>query len=368
MKIALLADSIDLQSAGIHSYTRELINLLTKYLPEHEYLIVRPRKGEEQWPNTRQLVVPVKKYAPGHQRWRQFRDIPRALKREKPDVVIEPAHFGPFNLPDAIKRVTVIHDLTPLLFPRFHPTASVTAHRLLLPRVVRKADRIVAVSRNTEKDLHRLYPASKGKTRVIYPAIPEHFSPDQNRDPLSKYGIRKPYFLFLGTIEPRKNLPLLIQAYEQFRRESPDRVTQLVLAGKYGWKSEPVLQKIEASPFQENILQCGYINLVDIPALMTHCQVFVYPSLYEGFGLPVAEALACGSVALTTRNGSLAEFAGLKNVHFFPDDRPAYLAVLLERFSHSTISQASSLPAFLEKARLADSWRALFAELYPSFS
>jgi glycosyltransferase involved in cell wall biosynthesis len=363
MKIALLADSLDLQSAGIHSYTRELINLLTEYLPEHEYLLVRPREGEERWPNARQLVVPVKKYAPGHQRWRQFRDIPRALKREKPDVVIEPAHFGPFNLPEAMKRVTVIHDLTPLLFSRFHPAASVTAHKLLFPRVVRKADRIVAVSRNTEKDLHRLYPASKGKTRVIYPAIPEHFSPDENREPLSKYGIRKPYFLFLGTIEPRKNLQLLVQAYEQFRRENHGNSVQLVLAGKYGWKSEPVLQKIKASPFQEEILQSGYIDFADIPSLLTHCQVFVYPSLYEGFGLPVAEALACGAPVLTTRNGSLAEFAGLKNVHFFPDDRPADLAVLLERFSHSTISQASSLPAFLGKARLAGSWRGLFGEL-----
>lgn len=364
MKIAILADSLDLQSAGIHSYTRELIKLLAEYLPEHEYLIVRPREGEEQWPNTRQLVVPVKKYAPGHQRWRQFRDIPRALKEEKPDVVIEPAHFGPFNLPESVKRVTVIHDLTPVLFPHFHPNTSVTAHKLLLPRVVRKADRIVAVSRNTEKDLHRLFLRSRDKTHVIYPAIPDHFAPDLDEEPLAKYGVHKPYFLFLGTLEPRKNVQLLIQAYEFFRRDNPDFSTQLVLAGKYGWKSDSLIQQIRNSPYHSNTLQLGYIDFADLPSLLTNCQAFVYPSFYEGFGLPVAEALACGAPVLTTRNGSLAEFAGLENVHFFPDDRPADLAVLLERFSHSTVSQASILPAFLGKARLADSWRVLFGELY----
>lgn len=316
MRIAILGDALDLQYAGIHVYLRELLTALAAVDPQNEYLLVRPRPGGE-FRNMEELIVPVHSSVPGHQRLRVFTSIPRLLTRKGVDVVLEPAHFGPFCLPEKVKRVTVIHDLTPVLFPEFHPLASSLVQKIALPFILKKADCIIANSTHTRQDIENFYPFSKGKVSIVMPGREAIFQPGGDDAVLEKFGIRKPYLLAVGTIEPRKNLDTLLTAYEEFRRQS-GQALQLVLAGKKGWKNESFFKALSESPFREDVVLTGYTERHELPVLYSMARLFIYPSLYEGFGLPVLEAMACGAPVLISNASSLPEVGGGAAAYFDP--------------------------------------------------
>lgn len=318
MRIAILGDALDLQYAGVHVYLRGLLNALAEADRENEYLLVRPRPGGD-FENMRELIVPIRPGIPGHQYLRALTAMPRRLAGEGVDVVVEPAHFGPFRLPERVKRVTVIHDLTPVLFPQFHPIQSSVVHKIVLPGILKRADGIVANSRHTQSDIEKFYPVSKGKISVVLPGREAIFRPVQEAVVLKKYGIRQPYLLCVGTLEPRKNLTALLEAYEQFRRATGQAV-QLVLAGKDGWKNGPFFEALRRSPFRSDIVLTGYTERSELPVLCSMARLFVYPSLYEGFGLPALEAMACGAPVLLSNASSLPEVGGDAAGYFDPGD------------------------------------------------
>ena len=167
MRIAILADPLDNQNAGVHIYTRHMVRALLDANDGNEYILVRERR-DDQYPGAEQIVVPNVHLPIGFASFRLFFWIPFILRRKRIDAVIEPAHFGPFNLPRRIKRVTVIHDLTPIMFPHLHRWHSQLLQKLFLRRILRKADLIVANSNNTAADIERIYPVIKGKVSRIY--------------------------------------------------------------------------------------------------------------------------------------------------------------------------------------------------------
>ncbi len=330
MRIAFIADALDLQYAGIHIYTREILKALTSIDSGHEFIIIRAKAGESI-PNAEEIIVPVNPNIPAHQRIRLFTNIPKALAKAKADIVVEPSHFGPFNLPKHIKRVTILHDLTPFLSADFHVFSSRMFHRLLMPGVFRRADHIITVSAHTRDDLITRFPFAESKSTPILLGRDENFVPNQDISILEKYGIHPPYLLYVGTLEPRKNLLVLLRAYEAFRQKS-SQVYQLVLVGKKGWKTAALLTAIEASPYRAAIILTGYAKRSDLPVLYSMADIFVYPSLYEGFGLPVLEAMSCGTAVITTNVSSLPEVGGNAALYFQPD-APEQLLDLLLRLS-----------------------------------
>ena len=316
MKIAILADPLDLQNAGIHVYVRGLVNAIAEIETENEYILVRPKEGHD-FSKLREVIVPIKTQVPGHQRIRGFTSIPARMKKEEVDIVLETAHFGPFRLPKHIRRVTLIHDLTPILFPSFHPKGSVWAHLLLLKRILRKADLILTNSKHTEKDVHQYSPTTKTKTAVLYPGREMYFSSQKNKNNLKKYNIQHPYLLSVGTLEPRKNLIVLLKAYEMFRDQF-DETVQLVLIGQPGWKNVAFEKQLAGSKYRKDILQLGFVPNDDLPGLYSIAEMFVYPSIYEGFGLPVLEAMSCGAPVLISDRSSLPEVGGKAAAYFEP--------------------------------------------------
>jgi glycosyltransferase involved in cell wall biosynthesis len=146
--------------------------------------------------------------------------IPLLINLKRVDAVIEPAHFGPFNLLPRIRRVTIIHDLTPILFPELHRWHSQFLQNRFLRGILRRTHLIVANSDNTAKDIARIYPEVAGKVHRIYPGRNETFAFREDAAVLDKYGVRRPYFLFVGTIEPRKNLLVLLEAFRIFKVRS----------------------------------------------------------------------------------------------------------------------------------------------------
>ena len=322
MKIAILGDTLDLQYAGIHIYTRELIRQLTKIDQKNEYILLRPQKSNNEFPNVREIEMPVSNVL--QQRARLFTTVPNRLKKEQPDLVFEPAHFGPFNLPKHIKRVTMIHDLTPVLFPTFHSKSSYWFHKLLLPTVFKNADHILTNSQCSKNDLAQHYPITKNKTTAIYLGKAEIFkaasTAQNNQQILDRYRLDKPYLLHVGTLEPRKNLLTLLKAFEDLKETGNYPTLQLVLVGKKGWNMDEFYKQLENSAVKKDVIFPGYIERADLPILYNECQLFVYPSHYEGFGIPIVEAMACGAPVLSSNASCLPEVGGEAAHYFSPND------------------------------------------------
>jgi glycosyltransferase involved in cell wall biosynthesis len=315
MRIAILADPIDHQEAGIHVYTRYMVEAVAAANGRHEFVIVTS-KHHPEIRDVEHLVV-ASSTLPGYAALRLAVTVPRLLRRLRVDCVLEPAHFGPFNLPASVRRVTVIHDLTPLLFPQYHPFHSRLLQRLMLPHILRKATAVVVDSRATARDVAARFPETGGKTFINHLGVESRFQPRHASDVPARYGIAPPYFLFTGAIEPRKNLITLLDAYEQFRNAA-GHAAQLVFAGPKGWKNKPFFDRLARHPYRQDIRCTGYIPRDDLPALYSMALGFVYPSLYEGFGLPVVEAMRCGTPCILSRTSSLPEIGGAAALYFPP--------------------------------------------------
>lgn len=318
MKIAIIADALDYQYAGIFYYTQELIKALAKIDKKNEYWIIRSKSAGDISHNVKELVVPSRKI-PGAAAFRLFFQIPNILKKMNMDIVIEPRHFGPFNLPKKIKRVTVIHDLSPLHYPQWHQFISRNLQQLFLPSILKKANHIITNSSFTALDVAKHFPNTASKTTGILLGKEDSFRPQTQLSILEKYDITKPYILHTGTIEPRKNLTLLLTAFELIKRKRQQPL-QLVLIGKLGWKSKKTLNKINNSTFKTDIKMLGYLPRTDLPKIYSMATAFVYPSYFEGFGLPVVEAMACGIPVLVSNSSCLPEVVGDAGLYFDPSD------------------------------------------------
>ena len=353
MKIAFLGDALDLQYAGIHFYTKNIIQQTIALDKQNEYFILRPKAGNE-YPNATEIISPVRSFIPLHQKVRSFFNIPFLMQKHKIDVVIEPCHFGPFNLPKSTKKITVIHDITPVLFPEYHISSSHFFHKLLLPGITKRADHLIVNSEHTKQDLIQYYPQAKGKTTVVHLGKEDIFKPKTDPTVLKKYGINKDYLLFVGTLEPRKNLMVLLQAFEELKKsDATHKNLQLVFVGKKGWKIEAFLEAIELSPFKNDIVITDYVERKDLPVLYSMSKIFVYPSLYEGFGLPVLEAMACGTAVVSSNASSLPEVGGDAALYFSPTNTNELLVQLQKLLSDDALRQQCKTASLVQAAKFS---------------
>jgi alpha-1,3-rhamnosyl/mannosyltransferase len=197
--------------------------------------------------------------------------------------------------PRRVKLTATVHDLTCWLMPELHTVGNVRADRSFAEKILCRADGLIAVSENTRQDAIRMLNIAPDRIRTIYSGIPQEYfdaRPTQRE---------RPYALYVGTIEPRKNLDTLLDAWRQLR---PDlrREFDLVIAGPQGWSAEQTLARIRSEA-----IYLGYVPEADLPGLVAGATAFVYPSLYEGFGFPVAQAMAAGVAVLTSDNSCLPE-------------------------------------------------------------
>lgn len=304
MRIGFDATPITDYQSGVGAYTSNLLAHLCQQIgPEDEIVAMSHR------PSTLSRQRPAR--AINKTLWMQG-ILPGQLRQQQIDL----CHFtnSVATLFSPCPMIVTIHDMTLWLAPQHHYLRRLLAMRPLIPWVVRRAAAIIAVSQTTKADLVRILKIPPEKVHVIHEAPATCFRPLSLTDPslaATRQRLRLPtqFILYVGTIEPRKNLVRLLEA---FARLWHGRVIaqKLLLVGQRGWKDEAVFCAIERLQLQAAVRYLGYVSQNDLVALYNLADLLAFPSLYEGFGLPVIEAMACGTPVLTACNSALGEIAG----------------------------------------------------------
>jgi glycosyltransferase involved in cell wall biosynthesis len=325
MQIGLDGLPLTAAKTGVGHYTYELARALASTEPSSQFEIVYPStyatlrpdkiKSAPLPPNlqlNRVRVGPLGRY------WWSA-GLPRYIRRSK----LELFHGTNYDVPLWRRCATVltIHDLSQLLHSETHEKRSVRRARRRLPLMSRTADVIITPTESVRVDVCELLKASSGKVFAIPEAARVCFKPmpfAETVDARSRLGIADDFLLTVGTLEPRKNLSVLISAFAELAKERPRSNIQLVIAGGRGWLSSPLFEAIKHSPVRDRIVLTDYLHDDELQALYASCRAFVYPSIHEGFGLPPLEAMACGAAVIASRIPALEETTGGAALLFDP--------------------------------------------------
>lgn len=222
-----------------------------------------------------------------------------------------------------LPTIITVHDLVALDYPEFCKNSTAAYYRLFLPNSIRKAKKIIAVSNTIKEDIIRKFDIDPEKIEVIHHGVGEEFtkiqSSGQLKQVIEKYQLPHKFLLFVGNLEPRKNLPNLIDALIELKKHNRFE-HKLVIAGENGWKNNSIFEKVKQYGIVDDIIFTGYVDQQDLPSLYSLADLFVFPSFYEGFGLPVLEAMACGTPVLGSNRGALPEIIGTHLPSVNPSD------------------------------------------------
>lgn len=321
------------QGGGIGRYTRELIQALVELDSPHQYQLFSAKPP---------AVLPVPNPLPqaAHvvhrpafldERWlyRFWYRLRLPLPVQWFTGPLDLFHSPDFVLPPVNGRIPTlltVHDLSFVHYPQTFPARLVTYLNAVVPWSVRRASHILADSQATKEDLVQLWRVPQDKITVLYSGVNQVFQPVTEQGQLTavfaKYHIpSQPYILAVGTLQPRKNYQMLIRAFRQIATNWPHH---LLIAGGKGWLYDEMMAEVTHQQLNGRIHFLGFVDDADLPALYSGATLFVSPSLYEGFGLPLLEAMACGVPVITSNVSSLPEVAGETAVQLSPHDEPAW--------------------------------------------
>lgn len=315
MRIAIQASDLDSERIdGTRVYLLNMLNRFGQLAPNDDFLIYHrinfnPNLEPKNYPN----YNIIKKDFPFY--WTQIR-FSFELSKSKPDRLWMPIQALPFLKSKNIISAVTIHDLAFKFFPNFFPKKDLRRLNLFTDFAVKKADKIIAVSDSTKNDILKVYPNIKDeKIKVIYHGFDsdlfqrEEVSEEEKNKIYTKYKILNTrYILYVGALQPRKNLKTLISAFENIKNEMPE--LKLVLAGEKAWMWKEIVKCVSRSAYREDIIITGTIGFDELNILYKNASIFVFPSLYEGFGIPILEAMAAKIPVICARNSSLTEVGG----------------------------------------------------------
>jgi glycosyltransferase involved in cell wall biosynthesis len=300
---------------GVGHYTFELARALARNYPTSQFELIAPFQfdasvlAQVQRDNLPNLKLVNLDLSSVRGRWWSLH-LPRYIKGAALDLF----HGTNYELPlwNRRKSVLTVHDLSSLRYPELHRKQLARRMRLRLPLAVKLAKAIITPTRAVKQELCAQLKVKQAKVTAIHEAPRESFRPVSRAVAAAvrqRLGIENDFLLFVGTLEPRKNLVTLLKAYAQILRETPLR-PQLVVAGGEGWLMDETFAVMSDEDIHERLCLTGYLNDEDLRALYSGCRAFIYPSLYEGFGLPPLEAMASGAPVIASRINALEETVG----------------------------------------------------------
>jgi glycosyltransferase involved in cell wall biosynthesis len=362
MHIGIDAHAIGAQQGGNETYIKNLIRALAALDGTNRYTIYLAnaqasaawRDGfARQHPNftIRQIPQPT-----------PLVRVPVFLAyelRRRPVDVLHVQYTAPPFCPAPV--VATIHDLAFEHLPETFTRRGAFQLQLTVRRTARRAARIATVSEFSRQDLLRTYGLAPDKVAVTHNGLEPQFTPtpqsaNEAETLRQRFGITRDFVLAVGSLQPRKNLVRLIRAYSRLRREQPDFKAQLVIVGRKLWLHHEIFAEIGRQPWAQDVILTGYVADEDLPPLYRAATVFVYPSLFEGFGLPPLEAMACGTPVITSNNSSLPEVVGEAALLIDAQDEAALAQAILQTVNDTAL-RTRLRSAGLERAQLF-TWQA----------
>lgn len=327
MKIGIDARSIGSNATGFGTYTYNLLSELKKIDRKNQYSLFFCNAAETRLGFGKKIIVPSSHFP---ELWENTR-LYWAAKKEK----IELLHCTGYPVPifGKFKKVFTIHDLSPMIVPQFFSGHRVTAYwQMALKLGAKAADAIITDSENSKKDIIKLLGVSGKKITVIPLAAGRQFKSLKKAD-RKKFEKRfvfagNSFLLFVSTIQPRKNLDALLKAFALLKNKG--RKEKLVVAGEKGWKTKSVFDLVKSLGLEKDVVFLGFVQEKKLVELYNFARVFIYPSFYEGFGLPPLEAMQCGCPVITSNNSSLPEVVGKAAILINPNDEKE-IAMQIER-------------------------------------
>ncbi len=345
--------------SGMWVYLSHLIDKLSLLDKTNQYALIVNRKHYDLFPglpeNFRKIktVFTIENHVFG-EIWRNV-FLPRKMVREKVDVFHDPGYFLPYSN-GKFKKIVTFHDLVAFVHKETNSRKYFTYMRAITRLSAKLADTIIADSQHTKNDILRLLDVPEERVKVIYLAAGSNFFPIRDEqlktDFKKRYELPEHYILNMGTIEPRKNIPRLLDAFHRLKLKY-DIPHKLVIGGSFGWLYKPVLQKIKDFRLSQEVVMPGFIKNENLNLLYNAAEAFVFPSLYEGFGLPPLEAISCGIPVASSNTSCLPEILGDGALYFDPYDVGDMSEALWKIISSPSIREKLEEKALLQAAKFS---------------
>jgi glycosyltransferase involved in cell wall biosynthesis len=298
---------------GIGWFTHQTLSRIVRQHPEHEFIFFFDRPYDPSFvfaPNVTPVVVaPQARHFVLFYAWFELR-LPALLKKYKADLFLSPDGFS--SLGTNVPTCLVIHDLAFERYPEHMKASHRMYWRHFSPKFARKAARIATVSTFSKNDIVKFYRINPDKIDVVYNGAHEEYVPltwEEKEAVQEKYTEGCEYFVFAGALHPRKNIVNLLKAFIAFKKKQRSNM-KLVIVGRFAWKYEEVIAMKDTMPFKEDVKWVGYMDVAELSKVIGAAYALTYPSLFEGFGIPILEALQCNVPCIVSNTSSMPEVAG----------------------------------------------------------
>ena len=351
MKIGIISERLNRPLIGVGTYTHHLIKEMSMIYPKDKIYLIDYR-DYEMFKNLNKIIIaPSVKYLPKKSYfWHLYSQFRLRKNDFKLDIIHSPENATLFvNLKNQ-KKIITVHDIRPYLFPELGITG--VRYKFALPRTLKTADKIITDSNSTKKDLINYFNIPEEKIKVILLAADEKFEVLNNEkinEVKQKFNLDFPFVLYVGILTKHKNIPTLIKAFYKIKKE--DIKHKLVIAGTKRGKYKEIFETIDKLNLQNDIVFTGYISDEDLPALYNAADLFVYPSLFEGFGLLPLESMACGTPVITSNTSSLPEVVGDAGIMIDPHDVDRLADAMHEVLSNDRLRE-DMIKKGLERAKM----------------
>lgn len=337
MRIGIDLSVLREPARGVGHYLLNILNRLSRFAQSDEFFLYSPKPIVYDFPNWHNKHLRWGKTIIPGAFWLQTQ-AKRLIKKDAIQTFFAPAHILPLRLPEGMRKVLAVHDLVSTLYPETMANYNRFVHNLYFQQSVQASDHIITMSEHTKQAIIDHFKFGPDRITVIYEGVNPDFKPLPKpavQSVVQRFHQQKPYFLAVGTLEPRKNYPVLLQAFKHYSEDY-----DLVIIGKQGWKAQGIFKTIQDLQLTNKVKILGYVDINELPHFYNGAELFIFPSLYEGFGLPLVEAMACGVPVVCSNSSCLPEIGGEAALYFQAQSVQALVSKIGQVLSDAQLNQS----------------------------